>query len=348
MTNTAETLVFFILLLIISVRSTTYQCDPTIQCGCSAQSTVVTSRIVGGEAAADYTWGWMLSLQRSFSHTCSASLLTSEYAVTAAHCVYGVIDISILSILAGTNYLYNTSITTIQRRAVTMVTIHPDFNPVTITNDIAILEFAPLTITSNSKLAFICLPEQNQDPFQTNSNLVAIGWGTTLQWSKTPSSYLQQVTVQAFSSTSTQCQRSGITNTTLSFCAGIIGGGKDTCQGDSGGPLMAFVNNSWVLAGVTSFGYGCAQAGYPGVYTRVSVFISFINSNVDFSVPATATRTSQTETDTTTVLMMIPTAIQNTNQSIFSGNHGNAIYEPMTVMRLWFSVLNCFLLCYLS
>jgi secreted trypsin-like serine protease len=53
----------------------------------------------------------------------------------------------------------------------------------------------------------------------------------------------------------------------------------DTCQGDSGGPLMAFVNNRWVLAGLTSSGYGCAEAGYPGVYTRVSYFISFINHN---------------------------------------------------------------------
>ncbi|CAF3793714.1 unnamed protein product [Rotaria socialis] len=346
MMNRIEILLFFILSLIISVRSTTYQCDPTIQCGCSAQSTVLISRIVGGEAAADYAWGWIVSLQRSLSHSCGASLLTSEYAVTAAHCVYDVSDISILSILAGTNYLYYPSVTTIQRRAVTGVIIHPDFNSVTITNDIAILQFDPLNVSSSSKLAFICLPKQNQDPFQTNSALVAIGWGTTSQYSKTPSSYLQQVTVQAFSSRSTWCQQLGIANTAVSFCAGIIDGGKDTCRGDSGGPLMAFVNNTWVLAGLTSFGYGCAQAGYPGVYARVSAFISFINSTVDFSVLTTATPPSQTET-TTAALITINSGIQNTNHSIPSGNDGNAIYKPMTVMRLWFSVLSCFLLCYL-
>ncbi|CAF4263140.1 unnamed protein product, partial [Rotaria socialis] len=316
------------------------------QAGYPAQSTVLISRIVGGEAAADYAWGWIVSLQRSLSHSCGASLLTSEYAVTAAHCVYDVSDISILSILAGTNYLYYPSVTTIQRRAVTGVIIHPDFNSVTITNDIAILQFDPLNVSSSSKLAFICLPKQNQDPFQTNSALVAIGWGTTSQYSKTPSSYLQQVTVQAFSSRSTWCQQSGIANTAVSFCAGIIDGGKDTCRGDSGGPLMAFVNNTWVLAGLTSFGYGCAQAGYPGVYARVSAFISFINSTVDFSVLTTATPPSQTET-TTAALITIDSGIKNTNHSIPSGNDGNAIYKPMTVMRLWFSVLSCFLLCYL-
>ncbi len=47
---------------------------------------------------------------------------------------------------------------------------------------------------------------------------------------------------------------------------------------------MAFVSNRWVLAGVTSFGYECAQPDYPGVYTRVSAFTSFIQSNTDISL----------------------------------------------------------------
>lgn len=57
------------------------------------------------------------------------------------------------------------------------------------------------------------------------------------------------------------------------FCAGIEG--KDACQGDSGGPLII----SGRLAGVTSFGGGCARADYPGVYVNVAALASWIQEN---------------------------------------------------------------------
>ena len=44
---------------------------------------------------------------------------------------------------------------------------------------------------------------------------------------------------------------------------------------------MAFVNNRWILAGITSYGRGCAVAGYLGIYTRVSAFVEFIQSTIN-------------------------------------------------------------------
>ncbi|CAF1203598.1 unnamed protein product [Rotaria sordida] len=311
----------FYLCCVNLIYNATYTCDPSISCDCLALTTIVTSRIVGGEAAADYAWGWMVSLQQLDQHVCGASLLISEYAVTAAYCLEDVMDnISILSILAGTNVLNNTSITTIQQRSIINVTMHPNYDSSTIINDIAILKFSPLTISSNSKLAFICLPKQDEDPFQTNNDLIAIGWGYLFEYIYIISNTLRQVTVQAFSSTSFDCQRTGILNSSTQFCAGTITGGKDTCQGDSDGPLMAFVDNRWVLAGITSSGKGCARNGYPGIYTHVSYFISFINSNVNFLMTET-TMVPVTETMTipmrqTTTVSLAPSTIEyNNNQS---------------------------------
>jgi secreted trypsin-like serine protease len=324
------------------ISATSYTCDPSVSCGCSEVSTVVTARIVGGEAAANNTWGWMLSLRKSGSHICGASLLTSEYAVTAAHCVEdGMNNPSILSILAGTNYLNDLSGATVQRRTITKIIPHPNYVPVLYINDIAILRFSPLTISSSSNLAFICLPYANQDPFQTNNNLVAIGWGYTYENSLLVSNYLQQVTVQVFAPTSSACKQSGLTNSNIQFCAGVNGGGKgkslcifnflrifisftiDTCQGDSGGPLMAFVDDRWVLAGITSSGYGCAQPGYPGIYTRVSAFISFIDSKINSLV-------------TETTKISVPTSTTN-NQPITIINHGNVIDKSVLTLVFCFS-----------
>jgi len=93
----------------------------------------------------------------------------------------------------------------------------------------------------------------------------------------------------------------------------------DTCQGDSGGPLMAFVNNTWILAGLTSFGQGCAEAGYPGVYTRVSSFISFIDANFNSTV-----------VETTSVAL-------TTTQS--NHNEGNRINKSILILMFWFTFL---------
>ena len=71
-------------------------------------------------------------------------------------------------------------------------------------------------------------------------------------------------------------------------------------SGDSGGPLICEINGNAVLAGVTSWGIGCARAGNPGEWAKVSNFIEWINDNIGPLPPTSPPETTKTTTTSTT------------------------------------------------
>ena len=87
--------------------------------------------------------------------------------------------------------------------------------------------------------------------------------------------------VQVPAVTNTACNKAyggGITESMI--CAGYPEGGKDACQGDSGGPFVCNKDGKAIIAGVVSWGNGCALQGYPGVYSRTTHVLNWIKAQM--------------------------------------------------------------------
>jgi secreted trypsin-like serine protease len=108
---------------------------------------------------------------------------------------------------------------------------------------------------------------------------------TSTLFSEVVSSVKRKVDVEVVSNEA--CQRAFPSKniTTTQICAGGEEG-KDSCNGDSGGPLMRdhVIDrlHFWYLVGVVSYGSrNCGTKDMPGVYTRVSEYIAWIESNLE-------------------------------------------------------------------
>lgn len=102
---------------------------------------------------------------------------------------------------------------------------------------------------------------------------VVTGWGILSPGTTTLSSQLQVINVTIISReecSNSYAEYGGITRNMI--CAGAPEGGKGPCGGDSGGPLAV----RGELAGIVSWGPGCGEAIFPGVYTSVATVRSFI------------------------------------------------------------------------
>jgi len=238
---------------------------------------LIEARIVGGQVVEPNSLPFQISLQRrnfaGFAHSCGGSVYNENYIVDAAHCVDG-FDASNLLVVAGAHSLLIESGFE-QRRLVKNVTIHPAYDRETVENDISILELESALDFSEGKVAPIDL---GTDLIKSDSVVTVSGWGAL---SANSINYLmpnllRKVDIPVVSNkVCAEAYGDGSIADSM-LCAGFDQGGMDSCQGDSGGPL--FTSNPFTLVGIVSWGYGCAEAGYPGVYTRVADFIEFIES----------------------------------------------------------------------
>ncbi|KAJ1521310.1 hypothetical protein ONE63_002988 [Megalurothrips usitatus] len=219
-------------------------------------------RIVGGEVADIKSVPYQVSVELNSAHHCGGSVLSAAWVLTAAHCVYGA-QLRALQVRAGTDKLQLGGSVHAARAAVP----HPKYVSGLWDWDVAVLQVAtPLSFSAAVKA--VRLPAAGREP-QTNSPVVASGWGLTAAAVGAPAApalptQLRKVTVRVIGRSACTGIYTKALLTDRMLCAAAPG--KDTCTYDSGGPL---VDSAGTQVGVVSWGKGCADPSYPGVYVHV-------------------------------------------------------------------------------
>jgi secreted trypsin-like serine protease len=186
--------------------------------------------------------------------------------------------------------------------------VHQNYNRRNFRHDVALIKIPKLKRFTRNQQA-ICLPREvnTTNIIKDGNEMYAVGWGRTtplkpyeLSNELDGSKDLKQVKLpfkankfcddnvkNKTAKASKKYKDIWYFNSTTQFCAGDVTGQKDTCHGDSGGPGMVLnlhpVSGKWrwFQVGVVSWGYGCAQKGEGGYYTKVSAYVDWIDKIIN-------------------------------------------------------------------
>ncbi|XP_057380084.1 trypsin alpha-3-like [Daphnia carinata] len=229
------------------------------------QITADANKIVGGTAALVGEFPYQAALNLG-GRSCGGTLISTSIVLTAAHCVDGLSPSSASTFKVTVNTTRLSGGTGAISRGVRKFVVHASYNPNTQDNDIALLALnSPIT-----NVRFAKLPLADATTTYAGQQAVIVGWGTTSAGG-TVSSNLLKATVTVLTNTECNLQYN---NKITSGMVCAASPGKDTCQGDSGGPMLV----DDVQIGITSFGKGCADPRFAGVYTRITRYVTWITT----------------------------------------------------------------------
>lgn len=251
----------------------------TLECGQSPFRR--TRRIVGGVKSHSGTFPWITGFIDNLGYNfCAGALIKPNYVLTAAHCFADKESHRVMAII-NENDLNKGYERKKHVFKVTNVIVHPRFVVSEWHDDIALVQVHPIASpTDTTFLQAICLPSADTLLFD---NLLVAGWGLTSDTdNSTKPDELHQVDLPQVDQEYCEAIWSDNNLTRHQMCAGTQG--RDTCIYDSGSPLMSRTGSSYTLAGITSFGSKrCADAIKPGVYTRVTSYLKWIETQTPSS-----------------------------------------------------------------
>lgn len=249
----------------------------------AAQSSL---RIVGGMNATATSVPWQSALLSSdpglspySAQFCGGTVTSATTVVTAAHCVLPRIGTQLTrldsaDVLAGTTTLAKLAEPQLGSRAmVRSVSVYPDYDEDVSSGDLAVVRLDAPGLPPSAGL--VAIGPAAATP-AVGTPLLVSGWGdTNASGAGSPPQQLKVAEVALVDDTAEACGPAyrvppyGPDGYVDSMMVCAAAPGNDACSGDSGGPL-AIGGAEPALVGVTSFGEGCADPEYAGVYTEVS------------------------------------------------------------------------------
>ncbi|HMY26236.1 MAG TPA: serine protease [Solirubrobacterales bacterium] len=224
--------------------------------------------VVGGSNASAASFPWQVLITANDEEFCGGVLIHPKIVLTAAHC------------LVDDNWNYYEDLEGVTFRAYTgrtrlnsggeeldwkVARADPDYDP-----DTNAYDWGFISLNSPASAPTLKLAGPNERSLWEPGRAATVSGFGDLSDGGQGATILQKAKIPLLADSG--CSRYGASfHSSTQLCAGYLRGGRDACQGDSGGPLSVTADHGERrLVGLVSTGRGCAEAGFPGIYSKVA------------------------------------------------------------------------------